>query len=122
MKIRIKGNTVRYRLTKSDIATLVDTGNLEDKTEFIGSTLVYSIKTAVDESLSADFLNNTITLNVPSELLTNWADTSQVSLESNMPLANGSKLYLLLEKDFKCIDGDVSEDQSDFFENPNLNC
>lgn len=122
MKIRIKGNTVRYRLTKSDIATLVDTGNLEDKTEFIGSTLVYSIKTDVDESLSADFLNNTITLKVPSVLLSNWADTSQVSLENNMPLANGSQLYLLLEKDFKCIDGDVSEDQSDFFENPNLNC
>lgn len=106
MKIRIKGNTVRYRLTKSDIATLVDTGNLEDKTEFIGSTLVYSIKTDVDESLSADFLNNTITLKVPSVLLSNWADTSQVSLENNMPLANGSQLYLLLEKDFKCIDRD----------------
>jgi hypothetical protein len=122
MKIRIKGNTVRYRLTKSDIAILVDTGKLEDKTEFIGSSLVYAIQTSFYESLSADFIANTITLYLPSDLLVKWAETNQVSLENNMPLANGSHLYLLLEKDFKCIDGDVSEDQSDFFENPNLNC
>jgi hypothetical protein len=122
MKIRIKGNTVRYRLTKSDIAILVETGKLEDQTEFIGNSLVYAIQTSSYESLSADFRDNTITLYLPSELLTKWAGTTLVSLENSIPLSSGSQLYLLLEKDFKCIDGDVNEDQSDFFENPNLNC
>jgi hypothetical protein len=122
MKIRIKGNTVRYRLTKSDIAILVETGKLEDKTEFIGNSLVYAIQTSSYDALSADFRDNTITLYLPSELLTKWAGTTLVSLENSIPLSSGSQLYLLLEKDFKCIDGDVNEDQSDFFENPNLNC
>jgi hypothetical protein len=122
MKIRIKGNTVRYRLTKSDIAILVETGKLEDKTEFTGSSLVYAIQTSSYDALSADFRDNTITLYLPSELLTKWAETTLVSLENSIPLSSGSQLYLLLEKDFKCIDGDVNEDQSDFFENPNLNC
>ena len=122
MKIRIKGNTVRFRLTKSDISTLTETGELSDQTEFIGNTLIYKISSSVNEALSADMIQNVITLYVPENVLSDWASTNQVSLEGNMPLRNDSSLYLLLEKDFKCIDGDTSEDQSDFFENPSLNC
>ena len=122
MKIRIKGNTVRFRLTKSDISMLTETGELSDQTEFIGNTLIYKIASSANESLSADMIENVITLYVPENALSSWASTNQVSLEGNMPLRNDSSLYLLLEKDFKCIDGDTSEDQSDFFENPSLNC
>lgn len=122
MKIRIKGNTVRFRLTKSDISTLTETGELADQTEFIGNTLIYKIASSANEALSADMIENVITLYVPENALNNWASTNQVSLEGNMPIRNDSSLYLLLEKDFKCIDGDTSEDQSDFFENPSLNC
>ena len=122
MKIRIKGNTVRFRLTKSDISTLTETGELSDQTEFIGNTLIYKIASSANEALSADMIENVITLYVPENALSSWASTNQVSLEGNMPLRNDSSLYLLLEKDFKCIDGDTSEDQSDFFENPSLNC
>jgi hypothetical protein len=122
MKIRIKGNTVRFRLTKSDISTLMRTGELSDQTEFIGSTLIYKIASSANEAMSADMIGNVITLSVPENALSNWASTTKVSLEGNMLLKNNSSLYLLLEKDFKCMDGDVNVDQSDFFENPNITC
>jgi hypothetical protein len=122
MKIRIKGNTVRFRLTKSDISTLIKTGELSDQTEFIGSTLIYKIASTANEAMSADMIGNVITLSVPENALSNWASTNKVSLEGNMSLKNNSSLYLLLEKDFKCMDGDVNVDQSDFFENPNITC
>lgn len=122
MKIRIKGNTVRYRLSKTEVKELANNGMLEEKTEFINGTLMYAIKQTENVELSADFIENTITLYVPKTALQNWAATDEVGLESNMILNDSDTLYLLLEKDFKCTDADVNEDQSDYFENPHLTC
>ncbi len=122
MKIRIKANTVRYRLSKSEVATLTEEGKLEEKTEFTNGALLYAIRQTENDDLSADFTNNTITLYVPKTALKSWAETDQVGIDCNMLLPNDNTLYLLLEKDFKCNDADVNEDQSDYFENPHLTC
>ncbi len=122
MKIRIKGNTVRYRLTKSEVIELAETGKLEERTEFLSSAIIYAIQQTDTEHFTADFVQNHIILKVPQILLQQWAATNQVGIEHHMPLPNGNSLYLLVEKDFKCIDADVSEDQSDYFENPQLTC
>jgi hypothetical protein len=122
MKIRIKGNSLRYRLTKSEISTLAQQGIMKEQTKFPGSTLTYAIKATTDPELSATFEQETITLSVPNHMLQQWADTNQVGLEQHMLLQGGGSLLLLIEKDFKCIDADAGEDQSDFFENPHLTC
>ncbi len=122
MKIRIKGNTVRYRLSRLEVTTLAGTGRLEEKTEFLSDTLVYAVEASGKPDLSADFSHSVITLLVPTAELQRWARTEQVGLESNVLLPNGNNLHLLLEKDFKCIDAAVKEDQSDYFENPLLTC
>ena len=122
MKIRIKGNTVRYRLSKTEVTMLAENGLLKEKTEFVSGILSYAIQQTAEDNLSADFTQNIITLYVPQTALQQWASSSQVGMESSMPLPNGGTLYLLLEKDFKCIDADVSEDQSDYYENPLLTC
>lgn len=122
MKIRIKGNTVRYRLSKTEVATLAQTGELEERTHFTDSTLAYSIRSYHQDILSATFLKNTITLYVPKAVLNNWANSNQTGIDYTQLLPDGETLYLLLEKDFKCIDAEVIEDQSDYFENPHLTC
>ncbi len=122
MKIRIKGNSLRYRLTKSEVSTLAEQGSIEEKTEFPGNTLTYAITASALGELIAEFKQSTITLNIPKDTLARWANTDQVGIESHMPLPDGSSFFLLLEKDFKCIDVNANEDQSDFFENPHLTC
>lgn len=122
MKIRIKGNTVRYRLSKPEVALLAENGLLEEKTEFISGTLVYAIKRSEGASLSADFADNSVVLYVPHSALQIWTHTEQIGIDSYILLPNGNTLYLLLEKDFKCTDADVKEDQSDYFENPHITC
>src|SRR3954451_23485505 len=122
MKIRIRGNSVRIRLSRSEVDLFVKEGYVEERTEFVNSALVYAVKSAAGETLSADFVNGNITLYVPANMLHKWAATDLVGMDYNMPLPNGKQLYLLIEKDFKCIDAVVTEDQSDFYENPSKAC
>ncbi len=122
MKIRIRGNSVRIRLSKPEVDLFAKEGYVEERTEFVSSSLVYAVKSAAGETLSADFVNGNLTLYVPANMLQQWASTDLVGMDYNMPLPNGRQLYLLIEKDFKCIDADVTEDQSDMYENPLKAC
>ena len=122
MKIRIKGNVVRFRLSKSEVAAFAEDGFVEEKTEFGNGTFKYSVITTDNKAMSADFINGSIILYVPKDLLEVWAATNQVSVVYDLPVSNGRFLNLLLEKDFKCIDAIATEDQSDYFENPAKSC
>ncbi len=104
MKLRIKGNTIRFRLTKSEVEYFGKENQLEEKTEFGNCSLTYFLKTVDDEKLSAGSSNNTISLFVPMHLAKEWMGTEKVGLEDEMEMGNGKKLFLLLEKDFKCLD------------------
>ena len=112
MKIRIKSNSVRYRLTRTDVAQLTETGFLKDKVDFGNQQLIYTLLLTGDDQLSASFINNTIMLKMPKSMLNELANTDRVGFENN----NG-QLHLLVEKDFKCLDN-VAEDQSDNYPNP----
>jgi hypothetical protein len=112
MKIRIKGNSLRYRLTRPEVERFARDGYLEDTTNFGGARLTYSLQKITDGNLSAGFENNNITLYMPGRMLDEWATTERVGFDKT---ENG--LYLLIEKDFMCLDV-VAEDQSDNYPNP----
>lgn len=114
MKIRIKGNSLRYRLTISDIAHLGNNNYLEDRTEFIGNTLIYAISVTNEDHLSSDFTGNKIQLNLPRKMVEELIETEKVGFADQ-----GGPVSLLIEKDFTCLDN-VEEDQSDNFPNPLL--
>lgn len=112
MKIRIKGNSLRYRLTKTDVNSFCIDGYLEETTRFGNNELIYAVKRYNENDLSAGFENNRITLFMPHSFAREWAETERVGFESK-----NQDLYLLIEKDFKCLD-EVVEDQSDNYPNP----
>jgi hypothetical protein len=112
MKIRIKGNSLRYRLTKSDIATLAKNNYLQEQTNFVGRTLIYAIQETTAEILSADFIGDTITLFLPKTMITELVETDKVGFGDKT-----GAVQLLVEKDFTCLD-EVEEDQSDNYPNP----
>jgi hypothetical protein len=120
MKLRIKGNSIRIRLTKSDIQRFEREGYIEANTPFVSSVFTYALQSRPDEyghELSADFKDCVITMYMPEKLAKEWIHTEAVGFDTHMDVDNGEKLYLLLEKDFKCLDETV-EDQSDNYENP----
>jgi len=118
MKIRIKGNTLRYRLSKSDVTKLGTDGSLEERTEFSGKTLVYAIQLASEgaTNLSADFIDDKIVLYMPKEMINELVNTERVGFDGSSGLVS-----LLIEKDFACIDH-VEEDQSDNYPNSSISC
>lgn len=114
MKLRIKGNTLRYRLTQTDIAHLAKEGFVKEKVEFGDDTLVYVLQSTKEDSLSADLKNNIVTVYLPDRMVNELTTTDKVGFSGE-----AGKLSLLIEKDFTCLE-DVNEDQSDNYPNPLL--
>lgn len=122
MKIRIKGNSIRIRLSKTEVQELASGSSLEDGASFGDSRFGYGVKPVSQGNfLFADFDKGIITLYVPQSLLNGWPMNTVVGFESRMPIAHSGYLHLLLEKDFKCLDVTV-EDQSDYYDNPEKTC
>jgi len=112
MKIRIKGNSLRYRLTRPDVIKFGRDGYLEEITDFGPSQLIYALKTTASNELWVNFEQNKITLFMPVFMRNEWLSTDRVGFDHRTP-----NFYLLVEKDFQCLDN-THEDQSDNYPNP----
>lgn len=123
MKIRIKGNSVRLRVTRSELTLFAEQGMVSESTRFPHAEFHYflCVKPDSDGPLSASFAENTITVWMPESQRKVWVQTETVGFEQNMPLSENEQLYILVEKDFACLDN-TEEDQSDQFPNPNAVC
>lgn len=123
MKIRIKGNSIRLRLTKSEVDALATSGIVEENTEFDDNSFGYRLQTDSNaKALDAILDDNIMTVILPTSLAIEWPNNSVVSHTHTKLLKSGKSLLLLVEKDFKCIDAPAHEDQTDNYENPLLSC
>lgn len=120
MKIRIKGDSIRYRLTKSDLEKFYKESYLEEVIHFPQNQLIYSLKANDSIEISADFQDNQICIFFQKSELDTWFKTDKITYQ-HIQKFDGKELTILLEKDFVCLDN-VDEDQSDNFPNPNLIC
>jgi hypothetical protein len=122
MKIRIKGNSIRIRLTRTEVDNFGKFGLLEEATEFGDAKLIYAIEsTSTIDELQASFANNRITVKVPENIKHEWISTDRIGFENKFNIGNDKQLFLLIEKDFVCLDN-TFEDQSDNYPNPNAVC
>ena len=123
MKIRIKGNSIRYRLTQTEIVNFGKNGYLEERTEFLNGTAFHyrlEKKTGIT-NLEASFSGNNICVFVPESIADKWITTDIVGFDNRIKIGEGKELFLLIEKDFVCLDH-TFEDQSDNYPNPNKTC
>jgi hypothetical protein len=113
MKIRIKGNSLRYRLTKTDVKQLAENSSIEEVIDFGATTLTYSLQCLPIDGLEVKFFENKITVFMPCKMVHEWTATAIVGFDGKY-----NDVYLLIEKDFMCLDI-VAEDQNDNYPNPN---
>jgi hypothetical protein len=112
MKLRIKSDSLRYRLTRSDVDTLAKEGYLEDQIDFAGNPLIYSLQLTEGQEITASYIDNKITISLSHQMVDELLHTEKVGFENR-----DGKLHLLVEKDFICLD-EVTEDQTDNYPNP----
>jgi hypothetical protein len=121
MKLRIKGNSLRLRVSRSDLARFLDTGSLEDTVYYgreTGAELTYAL--VLDPSRQAvdvESASHRVAVILPEEPARQWAATEQVGISANVDIGARGTLFVLIEKDFACLDRS-HEDNSDSFPNP----
>ena len=120
MKIRIKGNSRRIRLTKSEVATFCKEGCCEERIDFGANSLRYRLeaKEGVTD-LEARYTADRITVFMPMEAKQNWFDSARVAYSTTVATDIENQLAILVEKDFVCMDETI-EDQSDNYPNPKM--
>jgi hypothetical protein len=120
MKLRIRDNSIRLRLTQTEVASIRSDGIVGGRVTFAGgSRLIYCLESSpacVDPA--ARFDNGELLVRLPETVVTKWADTNEVSIEATQVLDDGGHLSILIEKDFACLTPREGEDESDLFPNP----
>ncbi|PHN07593.1 DUF7009 family protein [Flavilitoribacter nigricans] len=127
MKIRIKGNTLRLRLSQTEIKQLDEAGMVSEAIAFgPGQTLVYSLERSdAAESPRAVYSDHRILVILPEKAVRDWVQSDQVSIVGEQNNATSEGLSLLIEKDFRCLTERAHEDEEDLFPHPKegeINC
>jgi len=122
MKLRIRGNSIRLRLGRSEVERMVETGLVEEFTIFDAARrqrLGYALRSSSEVSVvTATFDEGQIVVSVPADLIRLWGTTDQVGIDAVQNVSEGEMLRILIEKDFECIDAPVHESQEDAFPRP----
>jgi hypothetical protein len=129
MKLRVRHNSIRFRLTQSDVSSLRRSGRCRETILFPGgSRLEYVLLASSTKEVGVTFSDGIVSIAVPARRLADWHSSDQVGISAAVDVYPddvypegahpGQKLEVLIEKDFRCLDPLVGEDQSDAFENP----
>jgi hypothetical protein len=123
MKIRIKDNTIRLRLTKTDVSQLKENGLITCKTVITPEQVFqYTLKVdATIQSFSASFESNTMTISLSESQAHILTDTDDITIKGSQKNGEDGDLFILIEKDLQCLD-ESDEDQSDMYENKKTVC
>lgn len=124
MKLRIKDNSLRLRLSRGEIDAFRREGVLTSRV-FFPCRALFAYELRIDpetEAPTARFDGVTITLLLPPAQAEEWATSDRVGIAATVEIEHSSDLHLLIEKDFECLhrDGD-EEDKEDLFPHPGRN-
>ena len=122
MKLRIHGDSLRFRLTQGEVSRLFAGDSVSESVHFssaAGGMLSYSLQTGGSASqITARFSDGELRVDLPIALVGSWANTDQVGIEYAQPTGGGRKLRIVVEKDFRCLQPRPEEDERDNFPHP----
>jgi len=122
MKLRIKGNSLRVRVSRSEIVRFLAGDALEETVQFTPEARAkFTYALQQDRLLgrpAVQYAENKVAILIPAGQANAWGTTDQVGIAEDISLGNLGSLALLIEKDFACLDRS-DEDNQDTFPNPN---
>lgn len=113
MKIRIRGDSLRLRLSQSDVACIERGEAVIETTHFADATLSYGLHPNAASVCEARFIDGRIEVCISASDGRHWAQSNEVGIEAQVgPLA------VLIEKDFSCLEPREGAEDGDTFPNP----
>jgi hypothetical protein len=122
MKLRTAKNSIRLRLSQSDVREFGEKGCVEESvrtgTEAADVFTYRLVRVGDRQTVSASFSNRCLTVSVPENEADDWTASERVGIEGDQPISNGDRLSILIEKDFACLTPRAGSDDRDTFPNP----
>jgi hypothetical protein len=120
MKLRIKGESLRLRVSRTDLERLMLEGRIEESIHFgvrPDEKWTYALELGAKEAaISMRFADNEVAVLLSKSEAKKWVETETVGIYGEVQGGAGS-LELIVEKDFACLDRQ-DEENADTFPNP----
>lgn len=120
MKLRVRGDSLRFRLTQGEVARLLAGNRVSESVHFAdGDVLTYSLQASENAAQAgAHFNGREINVDLPQAAVSRWASGDDVGIEAAQPIGGGKRLHIVVEKDFRCLQPRPEEDERDNFPHP----
>ncbi len=117
MKLRCTTNSIRIRIRKSELSTLINDRQIEESI-LLSPEVTFRFSLAIVDipTVAAVYEEASIQVQLPIEQAKEWATTQQVGIEVNNLIHGDQSLHLLIEKDFPCLDREEEDYNDTFFE------
>ena len=126
MKLRLRMNSLRLRLTHGDVERFRESGVVEESIDFGpggDERFIYALVSAADALRArAVFEPYRITVYLPAAVAHDWTETDRVGLQGEQQVDDVRTLKILVEKDFTCLEPRSGGDDTDTFDHPARSC
>ncbi len=116
MKLRVRANSIRVRLTQSEVAAFREGVVVEESVALAPSRFSYAISHAAVPRVSARLAVGSggarLAIEVPTAIATDFCDTDRVGFD-----AQDGDVKVLVEKDWQCL-APRDEDSEDAYPHP----
>ncbi len=123
MKLRIKGNSLRLRISPSEMTRLLQSGRIEEAIYFGAgedARLTYALEHSPQtNATTVRYAPRELTVMVATREAQRWAEGQDVGLYGEASTSRGP-LQIAVEKDFACLDKEDAAN-ADTFPNPTSN-
>jgi len=109
MKLRLEENSLRLRLSEDEVRHFATTGQVAYTIAFgpaPGQTLRYSLERLPEDALATTvqvrYQAGALAIEVPATIAHNWTETENIGFKSQVLVAEGQELRILVEKDLDC--------------------
>jgi hypothetical protein len=124
MKVRITGNKIRLRIKEPEVQHLYKDVSITETLEFGADPeqqLQFRLETYEHTELGVTYQPGRVVINLPKAFAETLALTGKIGYEGNIDTGDGATIFLLIEKDFECLDA-PEEDNAGSYPNPKQTC
>jgi hypothetical protein len=121
MKLRIKGNSMRIRVSRSELAHFLAGSRIEETIHFDAGAqarLTYALESTFQASaVRVRYRPQEVTVILSADQARSWGAKNEVGVYATVDIGPAGSLEVSVEKDFACLDRS-DEENSDTFDNP----